>query len=395
MKEKNYSRQIFYVLVLFAIVVFGTVGKVLASVVLPVVVSLMISFVLYPIIKKLNRKAHLPWALGTVIMVISVVFLFGILATFVGNSVTSFLSQYSRYENKLLSLYKLFAEIFGFQFDAEKNFLENVWGQLKVREFLQNLALSLSGNVISFGKALSLILLFTFFLLLELKFGGEKIDAMFNGKVQGRVKGIVKKTISDTARFLSIKFIISLATGLLVFLVCFILRMDFAPMWGFLAFVLNFIPTFGSIFSVLTMTLFALLQFYPSPVKMILVLVLTTMINFVLGNIVEPKIEGKNLGISPFVILVSLTFWGWMWDFVGMIIAVPIMVMIKICCENVSFLQPIAILLGNRPSETEKEFYRDEDETENAENETPSGCGNAETCEGEKSSAAESAENSF
>ena len=364
MKERNYSRQIFYTLVIFSVVIFGVLGKVLSSVIIPVVVSLLLSLVLYPIIKELHLKFHFPWALGTVLMVAAVLVIFGILATFVGNSVSAFLTQYSKYETKLLSLYKVFADTFNFQFDADKNLFENVWSLLKIREFLQKFAFSVSGNLISFTKAFALTMLFTFFLLLELKYGGEKVDAIFKISFKDRVRGIIKKTISDTARFLSIKFIISLATGFLVFLMCLILGLDFAPMWAFLAFILNFIPTFGSIFSVLIMTLFSLLQFYPSPAKIILVFVFTASINFVLGNLVEPRIEGKNLGVSPFVILVSLTFWGWMWGFVGMILSVPLMVIIKICCENVEFLQPIAILIGNRPSETMKEFYSENESEE-------------------------------
>lgn len=354
MEQKDYTRRSFFILLLFAVVLFGALGKILSSVILPVVVSLLFSFVLYPPIKKLHEKIRFPWILGVFLMLVAVLVVFALLATFVGNSVTAFLSQYSRYERKLLSLYKLLADTFSFQFDAEKNFLQNMWGQLKVREVLQTLAFSLSGDVITFGKALALTLVFMFFLLLELRFAGEKVDAMFQGSIQGRVKGIVKKTISDTARFLSIKFVISLATGFLVFLMCVFLHLDFAPMWAFLAFVLNFIPTFGSIFSVIMMTIFSVLQFYPAPARTVFVLVFTTLVNFILGNIVEPKVEGKNLGLSPFVILVSLTFWGWMWGLVGMIIAVPLMVIIKITCENVSFLHPVAVFLGNRPTFSEK-----------------------------------------
>ena len=125
---------------------------------------------------------------------------------------------------------------------------------------------------------------------------------------------------------------------------------------------MNFIPTFGSIFSVLITTLFTLIQFYPSSLRIIFIFVSITAVNMILGNIVEPRIEGKNLGISPFVILVSLTFWGWMWGFIGMIIAVPLMMIVKIICENVSFLHPIAIILGNKPADTQKELSEVEEE---------------------------------
>ena len=79
-----------------------------------------------------------------------------------------------------------------------------------------------------------------------------------------------------------------------------------------------------------------------------------TTINMVLGNIIEPRIEGQNLGLSPFVILVSLTFWGWMWGFIGMILAVPLTVILKIIFENTTVLKPIAILLGNSGKKNSK-----------------------------------------
>ena len=77
------------------------------------------------------------------------------------------------------------------------------------------------------------------------------------------------------------------------------------------------------------------------------------------------RIEGKDLGLSPFVILVSLTIWGWIWGFIGMILAVPLTVILKIICENVEFLHGIAIILGNKPSETKLYKSSAEENTEN------------------------------
>ena len=70
------------------------------------------------------------------------------------------------------------------------------------------------------------------------------------------------------------------------------------------------------------------------------------LINMILGNIIEPKVQGKNLGLSPFVIIVSLSVWGWIWGFAGMVLAVPIMVVIKIICDNIEILYPVSVLLG-------------------------------------------------
>ena len=180
----------------------------------------------------------------------------------------------------------------------------------------------------------------------------------------------ILKTIKEVVHYLSIKFFISFATSILVFILLMIMKIDFAIIWAFLAFIMNFIPTFGSIISVGITSLFALIQYFPNPIPMFVVLIGMTAINFTLGNIIEPKIEGDNLDLSPFIILVSLLFWGWMWGFVGMILSVPIMVILKIICENFKILHPIAILLGNKTSKTLKELsnFEDEEEEKNSKN---------------------------
>ncbi|MBQ1591740.1 MAG: AI-2E family transporter, partial [Treponema sp.] len=85
----------------------------------------------------------------------------------------------------------------------------------------------------------------------------------------------------------------------------------------------------------------------------------TVSINMILGNIIEPRWEGSDLGISPFIILVSLSFWGWMWGFLGMILAVPLMVIIKIVCENIELLQPFAVIIGTNKSHRRKKKEED------------------------------------
>ena len=353
MEKDSYLKNIFYFLIFLGIIILGVLFKVLASFFIPVAVATLLSCVFYPIVKKLNQRLKLPWILGSVVMALAVIVVLAILSTVIGTSLATFFNQYNKYEAKFLTIYKIFTETFNLPFNAEKGFLGNMWEHLRVRDFVQKMAFSLSGDLVTLMRNLGGILLFMFFLLLEMRFSREKVNSLFKGQNNGRVMTIARKIISETVSFLSIKFFISLATGLLVFLCCFILKIDFAVLWAFCAFVMNFIPIFGSIFSVGLTTLFALLQYYPNhPLRILLVLVIMTAVNFTLGNIIEPRVEGKRLGLSPFVILVSLTFWSWMWGFVGMIIAVPLMVIIKIVCENIAFLRPIAIILGNKDVET-------------------------------------------
>ena len=171
-------------------------------------------------------------------------------------------------------------------------------------------------------------------------------------------KSAFTDVVAQIARYISVKFYISLLTGILVYLGTLLIGLDFPVIWGFIAFVLNFIPTFGSIISGILTSVFALVQFWPEPAPVILTVLLMLGVNMILGNIVEPKIQGRNLGLSPFVIIVSLSVWGWIWGFAGMVLAVPIMVVIKIICENIEILHPVSILLG-----TVVESPKNEEET--------------------------------
>jgi len=126
-----------------------------------------------------------------------------------------------------------------------------------------------------------------------------------------------------------------------------IIGVEFAVVWGVVQFVANFIPNFGSIAVGVAATAFSLIQFWPNPAPVVATALLILAMNIVLSYFVDPKITGDNLGISPLVILLSLLIWGWIWGFTGLIIAVPMMAIIKIVCENIPVLEPISILLGS------------------------------------------------
>lgn len=345
----NIRKLIFALLVFFCAVLLTVVMKTLSSFIIPIVVAILLSSVFYSIVATLNKKLHIPWVIGIVVILLIVLLAVLALSSVITASVTTFVKQYTNYENVFLSVYKKVADTFDLSFNDDKNFLENMWGFGQVRQALQGLALKLSGGLINIVKSLGLMLLYIAFFLIEVRNGGKKIDAIFHGKNNERVNSIIADIVFDIKTFLSTKFLISLLTGICTFLACFATQVQFAILWAFLAFVMNFIPTFGSIFSVLITTLFAFLQFFPSPAPTLFIFIAMVVINMVLGNVIEPRIEGDNLDISPFVILVSLAFWGWMWGFIGMILAVPLMVIIKIVCSSslFPFLRPIAILIGN------------------------------------------------
>ncbi|MGN1164724.1 MAG: AI-2E family transporter, partial [Candidatus Ornithospirochaeta sp.] len=126
--------------------------------------------------------------------------------------------------------------------------------------------------------------------------------------------------------------------------------MDFPLVWGVLTFLLNFIPTIGSIVGTIMATLVAAIQFLPSWSKVFLLFFLFLATQMILGNVIDPKLQGVQLNLSPLVILVMLSLWGYVWGIVGMFLAVPITSVIQVICANIPSLRPVAILLSSGPS---------------------------------------------
>ena len=353
--EKNYAKRIYILLSFLATLAFIAILKITKDIAVQIVLSILLSLVALPAIRKMHTRLRFPWGLGIVVSLAAYILLIGAMARLLQASAVSIINAYPRYENRLLTLYKYAAAQFNLSFDEGKTLIDNLLAQLKVRQYLQSAALSVSNTALAFTKNIFLIFMMYTFLLVEAGSFEKKIFVAFEGKMRHRVRSVITKVIVDTTRYLSIKFAISLATGLVVFVGLSIIGVDFAIVWAFLAFLLNFIPTFGSVISFSVTVFFAILQFFPQVPPVIATALLMLLSNMTLGNVVEPRIEGGNLNISPFLILVSLSVWGWIWGFIGMILAVPFLVFIKIICENVSFLKPIGILIGNNKSVKRKQ----------------------------------------
>ncbi len=374
MEEKNdYSKQIFAVLVFFAVILFFTILKFTYSVTMPIFVAGLISLLFYPILIKLH-KIHIPWTFSIILILLITIIVCAVIGRLLGSSVEAILASYQKYENRFKSIYLFIVEKLHMDYDENDSLLNNLWNSEKIRNWIQTQALSLSSNLLNTTKTLLMILLLLLFLLLEIRSIKLKSRAAFSERPLGKkFPHIVGNIINDVTRYVSIKFLASLATGILVYLSVVIIHMDFPIVWGFLAFVLNFIPTFGSIISWAATTLFSLIQYFPDWGYMVYVAVIVLAINQIIGSFLEPRIEGKGLGISPFVILVSLSIWGYIWGFVGMIVAVPFTVIMKIIFENTELLQPIAVIMGNERALkiSKRPFFRKKNKKDSVEEQKP------------------------
>ncbi len=145
-------------------------------------------------------------------------------------------------------------------------------------------------------------------------------------------------------RYLWVKTVLSIATGLLIGGWVAILGVDFPLLWGVVAFLLNYIPFFGSIVAAVPAVLVTMVQF--DWTRTLLVAAGYLAVNMIIGNLLEPHVFGRQFGLSAAVVLISLVFWGWMWGVLGAILSVPLTMTIKIACEYSERLRWVAVLLG-------------------------------------------------
>jgi predicted PurR-regulated permease PerM len=154
----------------------------------------------------------------------------------------------------------------------------------------------------------------------------------------------VGNTSEKLRRYLLVMTFTSFLTGILTIVWCLIIGVDLALVWGLIAFVLNYIPTLGSIIAVIPPSLIAFL--FQGIGRGIATLIGLAAIQVVMGNFVDPRLQGKTLQLSPFVALVSIIFWGWVWGIPGALLGVPMTIAIVLLCQEFEVTRGIAIVLG-------------------------------------------------
>lgn len=161
---------------------------------------------------------------------------------------------------------------------------------------------------------------------------------------------------SDVIKYLVIKTYVSVITGVAAWLVVTIVGVDYALLWGVVAFLLNFVPTIGSIVAALPPVALALVDLGWE--DSLIVAVAYVVINTVVGNVIEPRWMGRRLGLSTLVVFLSLIFWGWVWGPVGMLLSVPLTMVVKIWFEANQDLRWIGVMMGPTPRPEELQALR-------------------------------------
>lgn len=344
MRARNESQSLLAV-ALWSGLVFGTIvllsqGK---AFFIPLVTA-MIAVYLILAVSRLIRAVpwvgrYIPGPVALVLSFVAIFFLGYGLFAIVADNARSVAQEAPRYQAKLVQLQSQFFERFHLEETAT------------VRDILQSLDLKGIFTAVATGLGsllanLTLIFLYTLFLLLETRFIHAKLEALFPNPERRRVvMQLIERIDKDIQTYLGVKTIVSIITGLLSYLIMRFVKLDFAEFWALLIFVLNYIPTIGSIFSTLFPSVLALVQF-ESWAPILIVVIGIICVQQLMGSIIEPNIMGESLNLSPLVVVISLILWGHLWGIVGMFLCVPITVILVIILSNFEKTRWVAVLLS-------------------------------------------------
>ncbi len=324
-----------------AVVVIVAGLRAASGFILPLLFATLLTLLSWPVFRWLTtRRVPEPVALAaTLFGALLALALFLFVATAAVNEFATSAPQYlDQVQFRLASLFDRLrsAEGFGEWLGA---------ATLDPGEFV-DLAASTAGGLLTGTASLLSFLLLVFltmaFMLAESNRFGPKLRAALG--ILPYSEGQVTYIVGELQRFVAIKTVVSAITGALVAGWVAALGLEFPLFWGLAAFLLNFIPTLGSIIAAIPAAVLAWLQFGLG--RALLVLVGYLVINLVLGNVVEPRWMGRRFGLSTLVVFLSLLFWGWVWGPLGMLLSVPLTRMAKIVLEQTPSLRWVAILLG-------------------------------------------------
>lgn len=336
-EKKSQSGRHLVNIAAFIIIVAGM--RAASSLLVPFLLALFIAIVFASPFLWLQSKG-VPTAIALLLVILVILVAGTFLGTLVGTSVNNFMDNLPLYE-KLLNEKFSNAAIWlqGFGLDVPR---EQLLQSINPEDPLRMVGGLLSG----LGRMLSstfLILLTTIFIMLELSGFPAKLRAASDDP--DMTLESFSKIHENIKHYMALKTLISLGTGVCVFIILVLIGIDYPLLWGLLAFLLNYIPSIGSIIAAVPAVLLALVQFGGGAA------LLTAggylFVNTLFGNFIEPRVMGKGLGLSTLVVFLSLIFWGWILGPVGMLLSVPLTMAFKIALDSREETHRFAVLLGS------------------------------------------------
>ncbi len=340
MKIPGFAASALLVILVFYLLIVGE------ALLLPLVIAIALWYLINTLAAQFARISigsfSFPSWLSLTASLLSFVILVWALINFLGGRVDEVLEVFPLYQvNLTIRLESLpFVDVAAFQ---EQGFMQLITDWIDLPAYATSVASSFASVLANGG----LILIYILFLFLEQGNFDQKITALFtrSGK-EDDARKIIERIRNDIQKYISIKMFTSSLTGLLSYGFLLIVGVDFAGVWGLLIFLLNFIPTVGSIIATIFPAMIALAQ-SEGYTLFLLVLIGIGVLQIAIGNILEPRLMGSSFNLSPIVILLNLGLWGYIWGIPGMFLCVPFLIIITIILSHFPQTRAIAIILSS------------------------------------------------
>jgi AI-2 transport protein TqsA len=325
-------------LVVIAMVAVGIVLLYARSILVPFVLAVFMSLLIAALLDFQIIRLRFPRILAVTITLIIVLIVLTVLFLFVSQGIRSIVATTSRYSESFVQLSeRIFPKLeeWGITSLNQSEIIETV------QQEMPKLIAKAVGPVSGFVADIFLVLIFVVFLLI-------------GRNSQIARKGIYADIDQQVRRYITIKAIVSTITGFLVWAILVSFGLELAGVFGMLAFLLNFIPSIGSVIATILPLPVAMAQFQ-NPWFILLVVLIPGAIQITIGNVIEPKLMGSRLHLHPVTILLALSFWGLLWGIPGMFLAVPMTAIIRIILMQLDTLKPIGNLLAGQLPESKAE----------------------------------------
>ncbi|KFC82212.1 MULTISPECIES: AI-2E family transporter [Buttiauxella] len=326
--------------IMFGMIVIILVGiKIAAEIIVPFILALFIAIILNPMIRRLER-VRVPRVMAIVLVISVIVCFVVLLLAYLGTTLNELTRTLPQYRSSLIS-----------PLQTLEPWLQRAGISVSVDELVKyidpNAAMTLVTSLITqLSNAMTsifLLLLTVVFMLTEVPQLPIKLQQLMSRPAEGM--GAIQRALDSVSRYLVLKTAISLVTGLVVWIMLAMLDVRFAFVWALLAFSLNYIPNIGSVLAAIPPV--AQVLVFSGLYEALLVVAGYLAINLVFGNIIEPRMMGRGLGLSTLVVFLSLIFWGWLLGPVGMLLSVPLTIAVKIALEQNEGGKSIAVLLSD------------------------------------------------
>jgi len=286
-------------------------------------------------------RHRVPSVVAALLIVISMMLVLVSVGAIVGRSIAEFTAALPAYQARLDTIIDGFIRVLaryvddGDSIETLADVVDPGWAMGMAATLLNGLRDVLTNTF--------LIMFTLVFMLLEISSFEIKIRAAFGRSSDTFASA--RAFLTNLGRYLGIKTIISMATGLAAGLSTWWIGLDFPLLWGMLAFLLNYVPTIGSIIAAIPAVLLALVQLGPGDAALTAAAFLA--INVLFGNLLEPRVMGYGVGLSPLIVFIGLVFWGWVFGPIGMLLSVPLSMTLKLALENDDRTRWMAILIGS------------------------------------------------